>query len=87
MKAAMALGVGLIALALAAGCARAAEPANTNGTPVAPAAWRMVEGALYPNDSKNVPQLWERNMPGNIRKADTNWPGVLAPRATPRRIR
>lgn len=157
MKAAMGLGVGLIALALAAGSARAAKPVNTNGTPlalggydvvayftegkavagqpaheahwngarwrfasaahrdrfreaperfapryggyctyavsrgytapVAPEAWRIVDGALYLNYSKDVQQLWERDIPGNIRKADTNWPGVLAPRATPRRIR
>jgi YHS domain-containing protein len=142
------LSAAVLALALAAGTARAAEPVNTNGTPlavggydvvayftegkpvvgraaheaewngarwrfasaahrnrfleeparyapryggycayavsrgytakVAPDAWRVVDGALYLNYSRDVQKLWERDVPGNIRSADTNWPGVLA---------
>jgi YHS domain-containing protein len=46
--------------------------------PVAPEAWRIVDGKLYLNYSKDVQTLWEREIPANIKKADTNWPGVLA---------
>jgi YHS domain-containing protein len=45
---------------------------------VAPDAWRIVDDRLYLNYSRDVQQRWERDIPGNIRKADTNWPGVLA---------
>jgi hypothetical protein len=45
---------------------------------VAPEASRIVDGALYLNYSRDVQKLWERDVPGNIRKADDNWPGVLA---------
>jgi YHS domain-containing protein len=142
------LGAAALMVALAAGSARAAEPVNTNGSPVAlggydvvayftegkpavgqaaheaewngarwrfasaehrarfleepsryapryggycayavsrgytarvaPEAWRIVDGALYLNYSRDVQKLWERDVPGNIRKADDNWPGVLA---------
>jgi hypothetical protein len=33
---------------------------------------------LYLNYSRDVQKLWEQDIAGNIRKADTNWPGVLA---------
>ncbi|MEX2222506.1 MAG: YHS domain-containing (seleno)protein [Candidatus Rokuibacteriota bacterium] len=45
---------------------------------VAPEAWRIVDGGLYLNYSTDVQQLWEKDIPDNVRKADTNWPGVLA---------
>lgn len=43
-----------------------------------PNAWRIVDGKLYLNYSKSVQRRWERDIPGNINKADANWPGVLA---------
>ena len=43
-----------------------------------PNAWKIVEGKLYLNYSKGVQRRWERDIPGNINKADANWPGVLA---------
>jgi YHS domain-containing protein len=42
-----------------------------------PHAWSIVEGKLYLNYSKSVRQDWNRDIPGYIRKADANWPGVL----------
>jgi len=57
-------------------CAYAVSRGYT--APVAPEAWRIVDGGLYLNYSTDVQKLWERDVPGNIRKADTNWPGVLA---------
>ncbi len=42
-----------------------------------PAAWRIVDGKLYLNYSKGVQQTWAEDIPGNISKADANWPRVL----------
>jgi YHS domain-containing protein len=57
-------------------CAYAVSRGYT--APVAPEAWRIVDSKLYLNYSKDVQKLWEREIPANIKKADTNWPGVLA---------
>jgi YHS domain-containing protein len=42
-----------------------------------PEAWRIVDGKLYLNYSKGVQATWEQDVPGNIAKADENWPKVL----------
>ena len=42
-----------------------------------PQAFRVVDGKLYLNYSKRVQRLWEEDIPGNIRKAQANWPAVL----------
>lgn len=41
-----------------------------------PNAWRIVEGRLYLNYSPGVQRQWEQDIPGNISKADANWPGL-----------
>lgn len=42
-----------------------------------PAAWRIVGGKLYLNYSRSVQKTWAQDIPGNIAKADANWPRVL----------
>jgi YHS domain-containing protein len=42
-----------------------------------PQAWRIVDGKLYLNYSLDVQKTWEQDVPGNISKADANWPAVL----------
>ena len=42
-----------------------------------PDAWRIVDGALYLNYSLGVQKRWEGDIPGNIAKADVNWPRLL----------
>lgn len=42
-----------------------------------PEVWRIVDGKLYLNYSKGVQQTWEEDIPGNVTKADANWPKVL----------
>ena len=44
---------------------------------VDPEAWRIVDGRLYLNYSKSVQRRWEQDVPGNIAKAQANWPAVL----------
>jgi YHS domain-containing protein len=41
-----------------------------------PHAWRVVDGKLYLNYSKSVQERWEQDVPGNIARADRNWPGL-----------
>jgi YHS domain-containing protein len=41
-----------------------------------PNAWRIVEGRLYLNYSPGVQRQWEQDIPGNISRADANWPGL-----------
>ena len=40
-------------------------------------AWSIVEGKLYLNYDVEVKKMWEKDIMGNIKKADANWPGVL----------
>ncbi len=42
-----------------------------------PTAWKVVEGKLYLNYDQSVQAKWSKDIPGNIAKADQNWPGVL----------
>jgi YHS domain-containing protein len=42
-----------------------------------PRYWRVVEGKLYLNYDAQVQARWERDIPGFIRAANQNWPGVL----------
>lgn len=42
-----------------------------------PEAWKIVDGKLYLNYSLGVQEQWSQNIPGNIRRGDANWPGVL----------
>ena len=42
-----------------------------------PNAWRIVDGALYLNYSLGVRERWMKDIPGNIAKADVNWPRLL----------
>jgi YHS domain-containing protein len=43
-----------------------------------PKAWYIYKGKLYLNYSKEVQQTWSKDIPGNIQKADMNWPKLLA---------
>jgi YHS domain-containing protein len=37
-------------------------------------AWSVVDGKLYLNYDASVKQTWSQDIPGNISKADANWP-------------
>jgi YHS domain-containing protein len=42
-----------------------------------PYAWKIVGDKLYLNYSPGVQANWMKDIPGNIAKADANWPKVL----------
>ena len=56
-------------------CAWAVAEGYTAST--VPEAWEIVDGKLYLNFSRGVQRRWARDIPGNIARADANWPRVL----------
>lgn len=57
-------------------CAYAVSQGTT--ADIDPEAWKVVDGKLYLNLSKDVQKLWEQDIPGYIEKADANWPEIRA---------
>lgn len=45
--------------------------------PTSPDAWTVYEGKLYLNFDTGVRDIWKQDIPGNIAKADANWPSIL----------
>lgn len=43
-----------------------------------PTAWKIVAGKLYLNYNADIQTKWSKDIPGNITKANKNWPGVLS---------
>jgi YHS domain-containing protein len=39
-----------------------------------PDAWKIVDGKLYLNYNKSVQKAWFKDIPGNIKTAEQNWP-------------
>jgi YHS domain-containing protein len=39
-----------------------------------PEVWKIVNGKLYLNCSKEAYEKWSKDIPGNIKKADSIWP-------------
>ncbi len=56
-------------------CAWAVSQGSTAG--IDPDAWSIIDGALYLNYSASIQTRWSQDIPGNIAKAEANWPGVL----------
>ncbi len=56
-------------------CAWAVSRSYTAATD--PNAWYIFEGKLYLNYSKSVQQSWQKDIKGNVAKADINWPKLL----------
>jgi hypothetical protein len=59
---------GYCAWAVSQGYTAAVDPKN---------AWKIVKGKLYFNYNVEIKEKWEKDIPGNIKKADGNWPDVL----------
>lgn len=48
--------------------------ANGYTASIDPEAWRIIDGKLYLNYSKDVQKKWEANIPGFIKQGNENWP-------------
>jgi YHS domain-containing protein len=51
-----------------------------------PTLWRIVDGKLYLNITKNVVGFWEENIPGNLKKSEKNWQGIESAAASTDKI-
>ena len=56
-------------------CAYAVSKGATAKTD--PNAWSIENGKLYLNYNRDVRSIWEQDIPGNIKRANANWPYVL----------
>ncbi|QMU61295.1 MAG: YHS domain-containing protein [Gammaproteobacteria bacterium] len=41
-----------------------------------PTVWEIVDGKLYFNLDNSIKSMWVKDIPGNIKKADANWPKI-----------
>lgn len=41
-----------------------------------PLAWKIVDERLYLNLNKQIQDIWVKDIPGNIKKADVQWPQI-----------
>lgn len=51
-----------------------------------PTLWRIVDGKLYLNITKNVVGFWEEDIPGNLTKSEANWGGIEPAEASTSKI-
>jgi hypothetical protein len=51
-----------------------------------PHLWRIVDNKLYLNVTKNVVGFWEQDIPGNLKKSESNWVSLEPAQATDRAI-
>lgn len=57
-------------------CAWAVAQGST--ADIDPESWRIEDGRLFLNYSLDVQKKWSADIPGNIAKADENWPKLVA---------
>jgi YHS domain-containing protein len=55
-------------------------------SPIDPAYWEVVDGRLLLQHNQKAWDLWHKDAPGNIVKADRNWPGLVNRNGAPPRI-
>ena len=48
--------------------------------PIDPNAWKIVDGKLYLNYSRKIQRKWEKDIAGNVERADRHWPELSAGR-------
>jgi YHS domain-containing protein len=56
-------------------CAHAVSKGHT--ADINPSIWRIAGGKLYLNKNWLAGKLWQGDIPGNIAKADKNWPEIV----------
>lgn len=49
---------------------------NNDTADIDPKAWKVVNGKLYLNYSLDIQKKWEADIPGNVSRADKNWPAL-----------
>jgi YHS domain-containing protein len=51
-----------------------------------PNLWRILDGKLYLNITKNVVGFWEEDIPGNLNRSENNWVSLEAQPSSDRQI-
>ena len=51
--------------------------ANNYTAKTDPDAWSVADGRLFLNFNKSIRKKWSKDIPGNVKRGDANWPGVL----------
>lgn len=46
-------------------------------SPISPDFWQVLDGRLVLQHNQKALGLWEKDVPGNLKKADANWPGLV----------
>jgi YHS domain-containing protein len=46
-------------------------------SPIDPAFWELIDGRLVLQHNQKAWNLWHEDLPGNLVKADANWPGLV----------
>lgn len=51
-------------------------------SPISPEYWEIIDGRLVLQHNQKAWDLWHKDVPGNLMKADANWPGLVARNGT-----
>jgi len=46
-------------------------------SPISPLFWQVLDGRLVLQHNRKALTLWNKDVPGNLKKADANWPGLV----------
>jgi YHS domain-containing protein len=46
-------------------------------SPISPHFWQVLDGRLVLQHNNKALTLWNKDVPGNLKKADENWPGLV----------
>jgi len=60
--------------------------ARGSKVPGNPRLWRIVDGTLYLNITRDIAGFWEADIPGNLARSESLWGGLDADRASPAAI-
>lgn len=55
-------------------------------SPISPEFWQVLDGRLVLQHNRKAWDLWNKDVPGNLQKADTNWPGLVDRNAKPEKV-
>lgn len=55
-------------------------------SPIDPRLYQILDGRLVLQHNEKAWKLWNEDVAGNLKKADANWPGLVAKNATPERV-
>lgn len=55
-------------------------------SPISPEYWEVLDGRLVLQHNQRAWDAWHKDVPGNLKKADANWPGLVERNARPEKV-